>query len=400
MIALSSINYKHSYFLKMPHSQTLPYCQKLTYQLLMILLIGIFIYLGHGIWVPIYFSILLSILLLPVTNLLERWYLPSTLANFIAVIFALAVIAGTVYFLSSQIISFLNDVPAIKEHLAEHISTLQNWIEQKLHISTAQQKVFIEDAREGVKHSRGQYIGQTFLTVSETVVLIVLVAIYSFLILCYRHLIKRFLFAIFSSRHKESLQHVLLESKGIVQKYMTGLLIEMALVATCYSAGLLLIGVKYAIFLGVFAAILNIIPYIGLFMGMAFTVLVTLGNSSSINQIIWIIVFMETIHFLDANFFMTKIVGSKVKINALMTIVGVVIGGTMIGLPGVFLALPTIAILNVIFSQIDSLKPWSILLSDDREDMNQKRILKHLQKIRIKKIKPAEYYANHEQPLS
>jgi len=380
--------------------QTLLYCQKLTYQLLMILLIGIFIYLGHGVWVPIYFSILLSILLLPVTNFLEKCYLPSTLANFIAVIFALSVIAGTVYFLSSQIIGFLTDVPSIKEHLGEHLATLQNWVEQKLHVSTAQQKVFIDDAREGVKHSGGQYIGQTFLTVSQTVVLIVLVAIYSFLILCYRHLIKRFLFAVFSSRHKERLQHVLLESKGIVQKYMTGLLIEMALVATCYSAGLLLIGVKYAIFLGVFAAILNIIPYIGLFMGIAFTVLVTLGNSSSINQIIWIVVFMETIHFLDANFFMTKIVGSKVKINALMTIVGVVIGGTMIGLPGVFLALPTIAILNVIFSQIDTLKPWSILLSDDRENINQRRILKRLQKIRIKKIKPTEYYINHEQPLS
>lgn len=362
------------------------YPQKLSYQLLMILLIGIFIYLGHGVLVPIYFSILLSILLLPITNLLEKCYFPATVANFIAVIFALALIAGVVYFLSSQMAIFLNDVSSIREHLAEHITTLQNLVVQKLHISTAQQKVFIDNAREGVKNSGGQYIGQTFLTVSETVVLIILVAIYSFLILCYRHLIKRFLFAVFSTQHKESVQHVLLESKQIIQKYMTGLLIEMAIVATCNSIVLLLIGVKYAIFLGVFAAVLNIIPYIGLFTGLGFTVLVTLGNSSSMNAIVWIIVGMETIHFLDANFLMTKIVGSKVKINALMTIVGVVIGGTLIGLPGIFLALPTIAIVNVIFSQIDTLKPWSILLSDDRENIPQKRILRHLQKIKSGKI--------------
>ena len=367
----------------------LPYSQKLTYQLLMILLIGIFICLGHGVLVPIYFSILLSILLLPITNFLQRCYLPATVANFFAVVFALALIAGIVYFLSSQMAGFLNDVPSIREHLNEHITTLQNWLAQKLHISTAQQKVFIDDAREGVKHSGGLYIGQTFLTVSETVVLVVMVAIYSFLILCYRHLIKRFMFAIFNSQHKESVQHVLVESKQIIQKYMTGLLIEMAIVATCYSVILLLIGVKYAIFLGVFAAVLNIIPYIGLFTGVAFTVLVTLGNSSNMNDIIWIIVGMETIHFLDANFLLTKIVGSKVKINALMTIVGIVIGGSLIGLAGVFLALPTIAILNVIFAQIDSLKPWSILLSDDRENIPQKRILKHLEKIRGNKlIKP------------
>ncbi len=369
----------------MNNLKTVPNAQKLSYQLLVILLLGIFIYLGHGVLVPIYFSILLSILLLPITRILERMYLPATLANFIAVILSLALIASVVYFLTSQMAGFFNDMPAIRGHLADHITTLQGWVVQKLHISTAQQKIFIEDAREGVRQSGGQYIGQTFLSVSETIVLIVLVAIYSFLILCYRHLIKRFLFAVFSSHHKENLEYVLIESKQIIQKYMTGLLIEMAIVATCNSVLLLLIGIKYAIFLGVFAAVLNIIPYIGLFTGLLFTVLVTLGNSSSMNDIIWIIAGMETIHFLDANFLMTKIVGSKVKINALMTIVGVVIGGTLIGLPGIFLALPTIAILNVIFSRIDTLKPWSILLSDDRENIPQKRILKHLQKIRGKK---------------
>ncbi|MEP7141488.1 MAG: AI-2E family transporter [Ferruginibacter sp.] len=362
------------------------YPQKLSYQLLMILLIGVFIYLGHGVLVPIYFSILLSILLLPVTNFLGR-FLPATLANFIAVILALAIIAGTIYFLTSQMAGFFNDIQSIREHLAEHLTTLQTWAEQTLHISSAQQKIFIENAKEGIRHSGGQYIGQTFLTLSGTAFLIVMVTIYSFLILCYRHLIKRFLFAVFNSEHEESLKYVLLESKQIIQKYMTGLLIEMAIVATCNSIVLLLIGVKYAIFLGVFAAVLNIVPYVGLFTGLLFTVIVTLGNSSDMHNIIWILVSMEIIHFLDANFLMTKIVGSKVKINALMTIVGVVIGGSLIGLPGVFLALPTIAILNVIFSQVDELKPWSILLSHDREKVHPKRILKNLQKLADKQKK-------------
>src|SRR5665647_1324839 len=358
--------------------ETVPYSQKLSYQLAVILLIGIFIYVGHGVLVPIYFSILLAILLLPVTNLLEKLHFPKILANFIAVILALSFIGGVVYFLSSQMAAFFKDMPSIRAHLAQHVSDLQSWVVQKLHISTAQQKVIIDTARENVRQSSGQYIGQTFLSVSETVMLIVLVAIYSFLLLCYRYLIKRFLFAVFKSEHRERLEQVMLESKQIIQKYMTGLLMEMAIVATCNSVVLLLIGVKYAIFLGVFAAVLNIIPYIGMFTGLLFTVLVTLGNYAGMNEIIWIIIGLEVIHFLDSNFLMTKIVGSKVKINALMTIVGVVIGGTLIGLPGIFLALPTIAILNIIFAQIDTLKPWSILLSDDRENITQKRILKHI----------------------
>jgi len=83
-----------------------------------------------------------------------------------------------------------------------------------------------------------------------------------------------------------------------------------------------------------------------------------------------------------------------------MTIVGVVIGGTMIGLPGVFLALPTIAVLNVIFAQIDALKPWSILLSDDRESIPQKRILLHIQKIRRKIKTPISVKEVNKAPVS
>ncbi len=381
----------------MNNIRNITYAQELSFQLLLILLIGIFIYVGHGVLVPIYFSILLSILLLPVTNLLQKCYLPRTLANLVAVVLALAVIATIVYFISTQMVGFLKDIPAIRQHLAEHITSLQQWLQQKWHISTTEQKVYIDNIREGVRHSGGQYIGETFLTVSQTVVFIIIVAIYSFLILCYRHLIKRFLFAVFSSEHKERLQFVMQESKQIIQKYMTGLLIEMAIVATCNSAVLLVIGVKYAVFLGVFAAVLNIVPYIGLFTGLAFTVLVTMGNSSSLHEIVWIVVSMEIIHFLDANFLMTKIVGSKVKINALMTIVGVVIGGSMIGLAGIFLALPTIAILNVIFSQIDALKPWSILLSDDTQNFPQQRILRHLKKITDKK-KAAVVLSNADEP--
>ena len=351
----------------------------------MILLIGIFIYVGHGVLVPIYFSVLLSILLLPVTNFLHKLYFPDTLANFTAVILAVALIATVVYFLSSQMAGFFNDIPSIKDHLTDHLTALQNWAVEKLHISTAQQKAIIDNASQGVKANGGQLIGKTFLSVSETAVIVILVAIYSFLILCYRHLIKRFLFAVFKTEHKESLEHVMQESKQIIQKYMTGLIIEMAIVASCNVLVLLLIGVKYAVFLGVLAGVLNIVPYIGFFTGLLFTVLVTLGNSSGMNGILWIVISMEIIHFLDSNFLMTKIVGSKVKINALMTILGVVIGGTLIGLPGVFLALPTIAILNVIFSQIDTLKPWSILLSDDSGNIPQKRILRRLQKMGSKK---------------
>jgi len=131
----------------------------------------------------------------------------------------------------------------------------------------------------------------------------------------------------------------------------------MVIVATANSIVLLIIGVKYAIFFGVFAAILNIIPYAGIFSSIAFTVIVTLSTSSNMGNIVWIIIGMGCVHLADANFILPKVVGSKVRINALISFVGIVAGATYIGVSGIFLALPVIAVLKIIFERIDSLKP-------------------------------------------
>lgn len=368
----------------------LPFYVQFTFKLLMILCLGVILTFGQTLFIPLAFSILLSILLLPVTNFLQnKLRFPKSLANLSAVLFAISIIGGLIYFLSHQIASFLQDMPSIKSHLEEHYATLQHWIQQKFNVSEKQQAVMINKATADVKTSGTEVIGQTFFTITHIVFYIILIAIYSFLILHYRHTIKRFLIAVFNKTHEPTVTEVLQESKGIVQKYMLGLIIEMGIVALANSAILLIIGVEYAIFLGIFSAILNIIPYVGILTGIVFSCLVTLTSSDNLSDIVWIIVGFEIVHFIDANFLMPRIVGSKVKINALVTIIGVVVGGTMIGLPGIFLALPTIAILKIIFDRIDDLKPWGMLMGDDTQVDHKTRLYKQIEKFALRKKKKA-----------
>lgn len=367
----------------------LPFYIQFTFKLLMILLLCVFVVQGHAVVVPFIFSILLSILLLPVTNFLEnKVRLPKSMANFISVIFALSIIGGLIYFFSQQISSFLQDIPTLKKNLETHYVTIQKWIQQKFHISTREQTAIFNNATADVKDSGSSVISQTVFTITNTLFYIILVAIYTFLILYYRHMIKRFIFAVFVKAKEPEVNEVLMESKGIVQNYMLGLVIEMGIVAAANSIVLLLIGVKYAVFLGVFSAILNIIPYVGILSGIIFTVLVTLTTSKDLSDVIWIIVSMEIIHFIDSNFLMPRIVGSKVRVNALVTIIGVVIGGTLIGLPGVFLALPVIAILKIIFDRIEDLKPWGMIMGDDTQRGEIYRRIEKINLIRRKKSLP------------
>ncbi|MEO5942572.1 MAG: AI-2E family transporter [Ferruginibacter sp.] len=362
----------------------MPFYIKFTFKLLLLICLGTIITYGQTLLIPLAFAILLSILLLPVTNFLEkRLFFPKSLANMLSVIIAIGIIATIIYFFSHQIASFLQDIPSIKAHLNEHYTTLQHWIQEKFNVSRTQQSVMIKSATADVKSSGTTVIGETVFTITHILFYVILTAIYAFLILFYRHNIKRFLISVFSKDHEPEVVEVLQESKVIVQRYMLGLIIEMGVVAVANCTILLIIGVKYALFLGIFSAILNIIPYVGILTGIVFCCLITLTTSLHLSDIVWIIVGFEIVHFIDSNFLMPRIVGSKVKINALVTIIGVVVGGIMLGLPGIFLALPIIAILKIIFDRIEDLRPWGMLMGDDTETKGE--IYRRLEKMSFRK---------------
>ena len=361
-----------------------PYYVKLGYKFLVIFFICYFIHISKGILIPFAFAVLLSVLLLPITNYFDSKRFSRSLSIGIALVLAIITIGAVIYFLSRQISNFVDDIPSLKKHLEEHLISVQHWIRETFHVSFSEQNNYLNNAAEKLKSSGPSYIGNTFMSITETLMLLILLPIYTFLILYYRDLIKRFLFGVFPPRHNEKLSIVIKESKTMIHNYIVGLMIEMVVVAVCNSIGLMLLGIKYAIFFGVLAAVLNIIPYIGMFTATLFTVLVTLTTSSNTSDILWVVVIMYGIHIIDVNVLMPKIVASKLRINALMSILGVVVGGALTGLSGLFLSVPAIAMLKIICDQVDDLKPWGVLLGDDISGKEGK-IVRHLKKLTSKK---------------
>ena len=138
----------------------------------------------------------------------------------------------------------------------------------------------------------------------------------------------------------------------------------MIFISVLTSVGLMIIGVKYAILLGVITGLLNIIPYIGILVAGILTIVATLTGSADLSIILGVIIVNVIVQLIDNNLLVPLIVSSKVKINALASIVGIIIGGALAGISGMFLAIPIIAILKVIFDRIESLEPWGYLMGD------------------------------------
>ena len=207
---------------------------------------------------------------------------------------------------------------------------------------------------------------------------VILLPIYTFLILYYRDMIRQFLVDLFKSDHRQKVFEVIGESRTIVYNYMVGLSIEMAIITAINTVGFLVVGIKYAFFLGLLSAILNLIPYVGMLIASIFCMLITLTTSQNLTDIVWVLVVLLVVQFFDNNVIMPKVVASKVKINALISIFGVVIGGALCGFSGMFLSIPIIAIMKVIFDRVEGLETWGRILGDEVSYSHKLRIYKRL----------------------
>jgi len=345
-----------------------PFYFRFCLSLLSIGLLIVGLVMGKEIVLPLMFAILLATLLLPFTNFLVRKGFHKILSIGLPVLATLLIVAGVLYFLTSQVINFLDDAPALKERVAEVSKSFQAWVTENAHVTVKKQNEYIKNTLEDMKDQGPSIVGKTFGSFAGMVTYILLLPIYTFLILYYRRTIKKFLIAVFRKGSDEEVSEILTQSSSIAQKYVTGLLIETTIVFILNTTGFLILGIKYAIFLALLAALLNLIPYVGMLVANLFCMIVTLVSSDNTSNVLWVGIVLAVVQFIDNNFTMPLIVGNKVRINALVTIIGVLVGGTLAGIPGMFLAIPGLAVLKVIFDKVPQLQPWGLLLGDESPD--------------------------------
>ena len=349
-------------------THTTSFSARLCFTLLSIGLIAVAIYLGRSILLPIFFSILLALILSPITNYFVRKDMHKFLAILVPLVLGLLIITLLLYFLSSQVSLFFGDMPALTERFRELLFMAQTWVNETFGIAFWQQERVISETAEKVKDSGPQVIQQTFITVTEIVSYFVLFPFYTFLILYHKTTIKKFLVEVFTRSEEDRVVDVLHESQAIILQYVTGLLIELAIVFALNASGFLLLGIQYPIFLALVAALLNVVPYIGMLVANIFCILVTLMSSENVTDIFIVAGVLGGVQVIDNNILMPLVVGNKIRINALAIITGVLVGGALAGVPGMFLALPGIALMKVIFERVKSLRPWATLLSDEHAD--------------------------------
>jgi predicted PurR-regulated permease PerM len=350
----------------MTNYSSLPLTVRRAIELMGIYFLGTIVLAGREIITPVVMAFFLALMLLPILRFLRRKKVPETLAIVLCILFLAIVIGLVVWFFSSQISQLVADFPQIKKNVNQHLGSLSGWIDKKWGFSTERQVQLINEQNDKLFSFASGMLGGAASSVTGTLVFIGLLPIYIFLLLFYKNLLLRFVFLWFPHRTQPKVEEAIRETEVIVKSYLIGLLIQITYITILLGGILLIIGIKHAILIGAIFAILNLIPYVGALIGNIIGVLLTLSSSQEIWPIFAVLGTIAFVQFLDNNILMPRIVGSKVKINALATILGVIVAGSLAGVAGMFLSLPVIAVLKIIFDRTENLRQWGVLLGDER----------------------------------
>ncbi len=331
--------------------------------LLGIISFAFILYIGRDIIVPLVFSFIFAILLNPLVNFLNRIGINHVVSIFIALITSIIIVGGILFLISSQASMFSESFPQLKEKFTIILSQAIQWVSEKFNVSTPKINTWLANFKSSSLDKGSAVIGQTLTTVSSTLVVLFLIPVYIFMILFYKPLLLDFIAQLFPKNRHKTVVEVLGQTKTLIQSYLAGLLIEAVIMTILNSTALLIIGIQYAILLGIIGAILNVIPYIGGLIAIGLTMLVAFATKSP-TAALWVLIAHMLVQFIDNHYIVPYIVASRVKINALISIIVVLIGGALWGVPGMFLSIPLTAIIKVIFDHIDGLKPFGFLLGD------------------------------------
>lgn len=342
-----------------------PLYLKVTCVLLSIVVFSYIAILLETIFVPLFLGLLVSSLLVPFSHVLEiKCKFSRGIASITVVVVAFLVLLGVLFLIGVQLTHLQDDWPAFQSQLLDSVAVIQEWVYTKFGVAKEHQMNYIESAASNSLKAGTDILGTVMSSLSTLLMFIVFTFLYSVFLLIYRGHIVRFVIMLFNEKHKDKVLDTIHAIQNMVKKYLVGLFLQMIIVSVLAFIVFVILGIKYSLMLALITGILNVLPYVGILIALIITVLITFATASGA-KVLFVLIAFVVIHAIDGNIVMPKIVGSKVKVNSLAVIIGLILGEMAWGISGMLLAIPTLAIIKIVCDRVESLRPWGYLLGEE-----------------------------------
>lgn len=345
-----------------------------------LVLTGYVVILAGSVVSPLLAAFIVSLLLKPLSDRMERVRIPRSLSSFLSILIVFVVIMGLFMFFSGQIANIASEVNTIEVRFNKTIDEIRGWIESTFNISPTEQINYIKDNLGKMLQNSSAIAGSTISATAGFFSSFFLFLLALFFFLYYRSFLVSFLYRIISSKNHKTLASTLKKVEGVVRNYILGLFLVIGIIAVLNTIGLLSLGIEHAIFFGALSAILTIIPYVGVMIGGLLPVVFALITKDSLWYPVGVILIFWLVQFLEGNFITPNIIGNQVSVNPFAAILGLFVGGMMMGAIGMIFAIPVLAIVKVVCDSMDATEPIGYLIGSPPDD-------EHLYEKRMKRAK-------------
>lgn len=345
-------------------------------KLLLLFLVVAVLFFAKNFLIPLAIGTVFATLFLPFCKWLEKKGLPRGLASFACLLALLLIITGIAALMSWQLFELTKGIDQVKQKAIIAAANIQDYIFTHMGISVARQSQFIDDQQPLIT----RMIQRLASSLTGIAVYAVLIMAYLLFLLYYRSHLKNFLLKLAAPEQKAEMEKVVYSVARVSQQYLLGLSKMIVCLWIMYGIGFSALGVKNALFFAFLCGLLEIVPFIGNITGTTITVLVAAAQGASPALLAGIVITYGTIQFIQGWVLEPLIVGPQVKINPLFTIIALVLGEMIWGIPGVFLAIPLIAMFKIVCDHIDSLKPIGFLVGEAGPEKSEPGFVRRIRK--------------------
>ncbi len=323
----------------------------------LIILVSALFYFGKPLLVPLFFGLLIAIVMCPVCRWLERKGCTRSIATFFCLLIVTVLIAALVLLLVWQVNLLRNDVPVIIEKTSAFVHSIQQQMAARFGLEQVQ-----SNWGERLTSGAAGMIGTVFSAASSMFFMLFLIPVYTALFLYHRNVFVQFLQSVVPVKYKQQLDDILNQTIHTYFNYIKGMVLVYIFVGILNSIGLLALGVRHAILFGMLCAVMTIIPYLGILISALLPITVVWMDTGNVLYPIAVIALFTFVQYLEANVIFPKVVGTQLNVSTFIILVAIIAGGIIWGVSGMVLFIPFAAIFKIISDNVEELKPLNILL--------------------------------------
>ena len=336
--------------------------------MIFIIVLVFFLIVGKSLLVPLFMGGFFAILFTPLSIWLESKKVPRILSCVISLLMMTALVGGLLTFIISNVANFTKDFDDVSGRLTEYATQLDPWAMETFSYDTALQEKTNTDYLKNLLTKNSSSIGDFAMRTVGSMTGLVLIPVFMFFFLLYRNHLTHVIIHIYKNKDPELVKMRIVSLRKVILNYIVGVVKVMGILAILNITAFSLLGIKHAVFFGTLGAILNIIPYVGPFFGAMLPMVYSFLTKDSLFYPAGVLVSYQVIQMIEGNFLTPKIVGGNVNLNAFITFLGLIVGGSIWGVAGMILVIPAMAILREIFDLSDSTRPFAILLGEEKEE--------------------------------